>query len=203
MTERIGSERSAVQNSGTEPTLQKCLDELETIESDLRALTDGLSETGLRWRPGSGAWSILHCLEHVNRTTEVYLPNIDAAIERGRRRKTIGGKSSRGTLLGSWLIKSLEPPVKRRFKAPKTFQPLPDPDRDAVGNFVRLRSELRERIGRSSGLDLGRIRLSSPAMKILRVSLGQAFRVLAAHDRRHLWQAHNVKRNEAFPGGES
>ena len=77
MTERIGSERSAVQNSGTEPTLQKCLDELETIESDLRALTDGLSETGLRWRPGSGAWSILHCLEHVNRTTEVYLPNID------------------------------------------------------------------------------------------------------------------------------
>ena len=203
MTERIGSEGSAVQNGGTEPTLQKCLDELETIESDLRALTDGLSETGLRWSPGSGAWSILHCLEHVNRTTEVYLPNIDAAIERGRRRKTIGGKSSRGTLLGSWLIESLEPPVKRRFKAPKTFQPLPDPDRDAVGNFVRLRGELRERIGRSSGLDLGRIRLSSPAMKILRVSLGQAFRVLAAHDRRHLWQAHNVKRNEAFPGGES
>ncbi len=203
MTERIGSERSAVQNGGTEPTLQKCLDELETIETDLRALTDGLSETGLRWRPTAGAWSILHCLEHVNRTTEMYLPNIDAAIERGRRRKTIGGKSSGGTLLGSWLIQSLEPPVKRRFKAPKTFQPMPDPDRDAVGNFVRLRSELRERIGRSSGLDLGRIRLSSPAMKILRVSLGQAFRVLAAHDRRHLWQAHNVKRNEAFPGGES
>ena len=176
---------------------------LETIETDLRALTDGLSETGLRWRPTAGAWSILHCLEHVNRTTEMYLPNIDAAIERGRRRKTIGGKSSGGTLLGSWLIQSLEPPVKRRFKAPKTFQPMPDPDRDAVGNFVRLRSELRERIGRSSGLDLGRIRLSSPAMKILRVSLGQAFRVLAAHDRRHLWQAHNVKRNEAFPGGES
>ena len=136
MTERIGSERSAVQNGGTEPTLQKCLDELETIETDLRALTDGLSETGLRWRPTAGAWSILHCLEHVNRTTEMYLPNIDAAIERGRRRKTIGGKSSGGTLLGSWLIQSLEPPVKRRFKAPKTFQPMPDPDRDAVGNFA-------------------------------------------------------------------
>ena len=33
MTERIGSERSAVQNGGTEPTLQKCLDELETVVS--------------------------------------------------------------------------------------------------------------------------------------------------------------------------
>ncbi len=188
-------------SSGMQASLEKCLDELAAIEIDFRTLTDDIPDAHLRWSPDSGGWSILHCLAHVNRTTEQYLPQIDTAIERGRRRNMTGDKPSRGTLIGSWLIDSLEPPVKRRFKAPKTFQPPPDPDVDTLEHFVRLRSELRERIVRSSGLDIGRIRLSSPAMKILRVSLGQAFRLLAAHDRRHLWQAHNVKRNRSFPGG--
>jgi hypothetical protein len=161
-------------SNGMEATLEKCLDELATIETDFTTLTSDIPEAHLRWSPDSGGWSILHCLAHVNRTTEAYLPNIDTAIERGRHRKIVGNRSSRGTLLGSWLIDSLEPPVKRRFKAPRIFQPPADPDANTMEEFVRIRNEVRQRIVSSSGLDIGRVRLSSPAMKILRVSLGEA-----------------------------
>jgi hypothetical protein len=33
----------------------------------------------------------------------------------------------------------------------------------------------------------------------LKFTLGQAFRLLAAHERRHLWQARNVRNAPNFP----
>ena len=42
------------------------------------------------------------------------------------------------------------------------------------------------------GLDLKRIKVASPAMKLMRFSVGAYFRISTAHERRHLWQAEQV-----------
>ena len=39
------------------------------------------------------------------------------------------------------------------------------------------------------GIDLGRLRIISPFDKRVRHNLYSAFRIVAAHQRRHLWQA--------------
>ena len=40
----------------------------------------------------------------------------------------------------------------------------------------------------------------SPVTKLLRLSLGQEFALLIAHEQRHLWQARQVRANPQFPG---
>lgn len=45
----------------------------------------------------------------------------------------------------------------------------------------------------ADGLDLARIKVTSPVTRLLRLSLGQWLAGLAGHQRRHLWQARQVK----------
>jgi hypothetical protein len=52
---------------------------------------------------------------------------------------------------------------------------------------------------RADGLDLKRAVVTSPASRFFRMSLGAYLAFLAAHDRRHLWQARQVREAEAFP----
>jgi hypothetical protein len=64
-------------------------------------------------------------------------------------------------------------------------------------NIIRDYNELQDRyidlIKKSKGLDIMKIKLPSPATSLLRFSIYEMFAVNAAHQRRHLWQAGNVK----------
>lgn len=51
--------------------------------------------------------------------------------------------------------------------------------------FIRL---VRE----AAGLDLSRLKLSSPASDYVKLNAAAAFAVSLAHERRHMWQARNV-----------
>jgi hypothetical protein len=45
------------------------------------------------------------------------------------------------------------------------------------------------------------VRTASPAAPLFFLTLGQCFGALAAHDRRHLWQARRVREDPHFPPG--
>jgi hypothetical protein len=90
-----------------------------------------------------------------------------------------------------------------RVPAPRRFRPVAERSiSDVVPRFLGLQQEILVRIESAEGLDLGRIRLSSPISRRFRMSLGQWFAFLAAHERRHLWQAWQVRRHPKFPAGE-
>jgi hypothetical protein len=58
------------------------------------------------------------------------------------------------------------------------------------------------RLARRAGrVDLARVKLESPASARVKLSLGETFALLAAHERRHLWQARQVKDHPSFPIG--
>jgi hypothetical protein len=67
-------------------------------------------------------------------------------------------------------------------------------------DFAAVQNELIERIEASSGWDLAKAKISSPASKLIRFNVAAAFEIIAAHERRHLWQADNVIAGEGFPG---
>jgi hypothetical protein len=102
-----------------------------------------------------------------------------------------------------WFTGALEPPPRRAFKAPGKFQPPPHeqlPLAAVTAEFRRLQDELDGRLVASDGLHLAKLKLRSPAAPLLRLRLGGAFEILAAHQRRHLWQAEQVRQAEGFPG---
>jgi len=75
--------------------------------------------------------------------------------------------------------------------------------REIITEFMASQNELQLLLREADGIDLGRAKIASPINKRLKFTLGQVFRLLAAHERRHLWQARKVKKAANFPSSES
>lgn len=166
----------------------------ETLE-----LTRNLTTAQLHWRP-PGKWSIAECLDHLN-NAERMLSRFDRKFEQARAAGWTGQGPFRAGLLAGLYIRWVEPPVRRlRVKSPKAFRPRADADlSDAVPRFLKLQEELIDRAQIAEGLDLSRIRMSSPISRKFKMSAAEWFAFLAAHQRRHLWQARQVREHPDFP----
>lgn len=175
--------------------------QLREARADAEKLVEGLTDTQFNWRPGPGRWSIAECLDHLNNGWRV-LPKLDHKIATAAEQGLRGEGPYRHPFLGRIYIRFMEPPPKIRVRAPKAYVPTADQPLAAVApRFLELQDEIIRRVIAADGLDLGEIKMSSPISRRFRMSLGQWFAFLAAHERRHLWQAWQVRKHPDFPGG--
>lgn len=173
--------------------------QLRDARADAEKLVEGLTDAQFNWSPAPGRWSIAECLDHLN-SGWLVLPKLDHKIASATEKGLRGEGPYRHPLLGRLYVRFVEPPPKIRFRAPKAYVPKPDQPLAAVApRFFELQDELIRRVLAADGLDLGEIRMSSPITRKFRMSLGQWFAFLAAHERRHLWQAWQVRNHPAFP----
>jgi hypothetical protein len=183
------------------PEIEEFRRQFEQIARDADAFITPLTDTQFNWRPAAGAWSVAECLEHLNTSARLYLPRLDEGIADAIRKGLYGeGPFSYG-VLGRLFTVFTEPPATIKTKSPKVFQPAPDRQRSEVtAAFRAYQVQYVDRLRQANGLDLARARVSSPAAAWLRFSLGSGFALMAAHERRHLWQARNVTQHPEFPG---
>jgi hypothetical protein len=100
-------------------------------------------------------------------------------------------------LVGGWIVRSFEPPVTTLFKrkAPRKIRPRPSPPLGhALEQFLAAEREVVTFLRTYSAIDLAGVVFPNPLITGLRFSLATGLHVLAAHERRHLWQAWNVRR---------
>ena len=170
---------------------------LAANEQDAQTLVAGLTEAQGGWRPGPESWSIAECLDHLATANRVYLDAMTPAAARAladghrRRRPALPG------VIGRWFIRSLEPPAKphSRRKAPRLIKPRDGPPlADAVAAFLASQREVRGFLRRYADIDLAGRRFPNPFVPGIRFSLATGLHVIAAHERRHLWQAWRVRR---------
>lgn len=177
------------------PALASFAEQFDATKKDARDLFAGLTQAQFGWRPAPGRWSIGECVAHLNTSGDVYLPRIDAMIEEARAK----GYRSQGPYKHHWIghtfARSFEPPPRFRAKAPKVF--LPPPVDHAIDRttaaFLKLQDSWMDRLQRANGFDLGRVRTMSPVTSLIKLTLEETFLLMAGHQRRHLWQARNVK----------
>jgi DinB superfamily len=174
--------------------------QIEEIKRDAESLIAGLTEGQFNWRPAPNRWSIGDCLEHLNVTARLYWPMIAESINHSR----VSGVMSQGPYkhgwLGNWFVRSAEPPVKTRFKAPRKFLPPSDqPVEQVWPQFLAFQNRMLNLIRDANGVDLGKAKVQMPVTKLIKLTLGQALGLVAAHERRHLWQARQVKESADFP----
>jgi hypothetical protein len=115
------------------------------------------------------------------------------ARQEGRGRR---GPAQPG-LFGGWFVRSLEPPVnpRFRFKSPSSIRPRGAPTLDeAFRQFIASKHDVRAFLGRYADIDLAGIGFPNPFVRALRWSLATGLHVIAAHERRHLWQAWRVRK---------
>ncbi len=191
----------------TTPALVAPLDEylrqFQALENDARQLATGLSHRQFNWSPEAGRWSIAECLVHLNAVARPYGDAMSKSIEGGRHRARAAGGSVRYSWLERWMIRSLEPPPKRRLPAPAMFRPAATASdhsaTEVMDEFVGLKHHFIELLIAANDLDIGRIKITSPVSRLIRLRLGAAFAFIASHERRHLWQARQVRTSAGFP----
>jgi hypothetical protein len=170
--------------------------QFDAIRADAGLLADGLDEARFNWQPGPGRWSAGQGLHHLNLCGETMaLPVLDRLIAEARGRGFTGQGPYLRPRLGEWFVRASAPPAEggslRRFKTAGRFDPAPRlGHRDIVRRFVALQDALAERVEEADGLDLGAVGARTPML--VRLTLGQWFAFVAAHERRHLWQAWQV-----------
>ena len=188
--------------------VRELLDQLEAAEREAAALAAGLSEEHGTCRLEPGSWSISECFDHLATANRVYVAAMKKPAERARR----DGRQRRGPATAGWLgrlfVRSLEPPPRwwSRRRAPRKIRPRAAPPLAATfAALVASQADVHAFLRAHADLDLARIRFPNPLVRGIRFSLATGLHVIAAHERRHLWQAWNVRRalgsNELGGGG--
>lgn len=169
--------------------------QLDAAERDARVLVSGLSEELGAWRPAPAAWSVAECLDHIATANRVYVAAMSVPLMRARQLGKMRRGPAKPGLLGGWFVRSMEPPVKSRGKAPGKIVPRVSPAlADAFAAFASAHEEVRSYIHANADLDLSTIRFPNPFVRGLAFSLATGLNVITAHERRHLWQAWRVRR---------
>jgi hypothetical protein len=184
---------------------------LDAVDGDARQLLQGLTAEQGAWRPSPESWSIAHCLDHLATANRVYLgamePSASGALARGSRRT----RPALPGLVGGWFVRSLDAPAfadgrsrlrrgrpaKLRFKmkAPGKIVPRDAPPlADAASQFFASQDQVRVFLRKYADIDLADVLFPNPFIRGVRFSLATGLHVIAAHDRRHIWQAWNVRK---------
>ena len=186
-----------------DPDIAMLITEIEANLSHAESITHRLTREQFQWRPAPGRWSIGECFAHLNVTNGFAVKSIEAGIAKGRDKKG-EGPFQYGFIVRKF-IASQEAPGKQKFKAPKIFLPPADIDLDAtIAEYRRVSSELKRLTREADGLHLARIKIEMPALPVVlrafvKMPLGGQLLLTTTHDRRHLWQAEQVRSDPKFP----
>ena len=171
----------------------------EAKEKVIHEFSD-ISLEQLNWKPLPGSWSIAQCLEHLIIADSAYFPDLKNITE-GNFKMDFWEKHSLFTRLCGRLMKdSLQEQVKRKMIAPKKIQPQKsDKKLDLIDNYLKNLDTFFTLIANCKNVDIDKTIITSPTIRIVTYSLGDAFIFLIQHEHRHINQAIKVKTNERFP----
>jgi hypothetical protein len=177
----------------TAPELDQFHQQFEKVKADAQELTKGLDEARFNWRPAPDRWSIEECLAHLVMVGNREVPAIESAIEDGRSRGWKSGGPFEPGPIERLIIELSRPPARLKFDAPRYFQPLHgQPVTAVMPSFLHLQRQFQLLLERADGLDLSRVKVTTPISRFLKMSLCGMFAQIAAHERRHMEQARRV-----------
>ena len=181
------------------PELAKMSADMRQNMASAREALLGLDDERFNWRPADGVWSMAQCLAHLNVVNRTDVAMLREVVAEGWRRRRTGDGPYRYGFLSRYFIASMEPPPRRRFRAPRMYVPGEQSAlQSTLDEYESISSRLLEIMESANGLDLARVRTPMPAVRWLSMPLGARLALINAHDRRHLWQAAQVRRHPGF-----
>jgi hypothetical protein len=140
-------------------------------------------------RPASASWSVAENLEHLSATAATFGRRIRRRLDGATAIEVV--TPEKRSFVGRMWLHLVEPPVRMRMKVPSAaLQPGEIHSREALlARFAATHEVLIALLDESDGYDRMRLRIPTPFAKRISVTLLDSFAVLAAHGRRHLWQA--------------
>lgn len=171
--------------------------------AEFEEIAGPLSRPAFNWRPAPEKWSVGQCIDHLNRMSERYLPELEATV-------SAGGPGGQPPFhygpLGRLFIRGTSPEVLLKVRTMDAMAPRAG-DLDPAEVLATLRAHTArflDVIARARGLDLSKIRMRSPFLPrvpFLTFPVGALLEGSAGHELRHLDQARRVTEAPGFPRG--
>ncbi len=150
-----------------------------------------LSDQQLNLKATDDSWSILECIEHLNRYGDFYIPEIQNRLDKSNHKASSAFKSG---LLGNYFAKSMLPKVK--LNKMKTFASM-NPNnsvlhKDVLDTFIYQQEQILDLLAKAKKTNMTKVKTSISISKLIKLRLGDTFRVVIYHNLRHIEQAQRV-----------
>ncbi len=155
-----------------------------------------LSPEQLNYRPAEGRWSLLECLEHLNRYGDFYLPEIERRMLAAPKR--VDGTVFKSGWLGNYFAGMMR--LKEgKIKKMNTFKSM-DPmgselDVLVIDRFIKQQERMLQLLDQARKVDLTKTKTAISITKWIKLRLGDTFRVVVYHVERHVVQADRAMEN--------
>jgi hypothetical protein len=170
--------------------LASLLEQIQRATLEAKTLVLGRSANDLTSRLEAESWSAAECLDHLARTSRSFLPAISKAVATAPKLTT--NRPFRTGMIALLLIRNLEPPYRLRYKVLPQLMPQQKNFEAAWSAFEESQSRLSESVLSATGLAIDKVKVQCPVNANLTYNVFGAFRMLAAHQRRHLWQIEQI-----------
>ncbi len=152
-----------------------------------------LNAEELNWKKDQQNWSILECVEHLNRYGDFYLPEI--------KRRMINAEPVdsetvfKSGWLGNYFANSLLP--REKLNKMKTFKEM-NPSGSSLGKevldkFVNQQKKMLDLLDKARRVDMKKVKTAISISTFIKLRLGDTFRVVIYHNQRHMVQAERVR----------
>jgi hypothetical protein len=174
--------------------VRACLEAIAAVEADLNHLVSALTEAQFHAPPRNGDWSVGYCIEHLVLTGLASMSKWDMAL----MNPVPTDRRDCGFSYRWWhrkVLRLAEPPYRLKTKTSPALSPCSRRSREeTLKRFLNMHQEFARRVAGIRGVDLEHTRVRPPFALKIGCPLGLSFDLFLAHERRHLWQAWQVRR---------
>lgn len=148
----------------------------------------------LKQKENLKSWSVLECIEHLNKYGRFYIPEIQQKIENSNYQKSEHFKTG---VLGNYFAKSMLPKEKlNKMGTFKSMNPIYDKtEAEALDQFIFQQEQLIELLKKAKSANLTKTKTAISISKWIKLRLGDTFKVVIYHNYRHIIQAKKVVGN--------
>lgn len=182
-------------------SLPDLVGEARSVAAEAERSFGALTAEQLNWMPAPEAWSVGQCFDHLIRINSTYFAPLRHIQERGYT----PGWRDRAPFLSRWIgslvLHAVEPGAPRKLKAAAHVTPARSAlDDGIIARFVAHQQEVIRHMRQTAERgDLGAMVIVSPVASAAFYSVLDAFRIIVAHERRHMAQAARVTQAAGFP----
>jgi len=146
-----------------------------------------LSPAIVNYKPSPSSWSILECLEHLNRYSDFYLPEIEQHLQ---RHEPAAKDAFKPGFLGNYLVKMVIPGNSKKMKTFNEMDPTgSELSPEVLTLFIKNQHTLLEQLKKAEHYDLSRGAIPVTFTKMVQLKLGDTLRFMVYHNQRHIMQA--------------
>lgn len=168
--------------------LELTRENLNIVENLTKHSTDNLN-----WKENPESWSVLECIEHLNKYGDFYIPEITNKINTSKHKSS---KIFKSNWLGKYFSKSVSYNEDlNKMKTFKSMNPLNSKlNNQTLEKFINQQHQIIELLNKSKNVNLDKTKTAISISKLIKLRLGDTFRVLIYHNERHIKQAEKTLR---------